>query len=81
MFVFHLKCFLIVAKTHKIKVLEHFQRSGLSIYCFVFQKNGFLGISYTPYCGISATIRIGREMLYLPYAGFFFFFSQQTILV
>ena len=24
-----------------------------------------------PYCGIDATIRIGREMLCLPYAGFF----------
>ena len=27
-----------------------------------------------PYCGIGATIRIGREMLCLPYAGFFVFF-------
>ena len=26
----------------------------------------------SPYCGIGATIRIGREMLCLPYAGFFF---------
>ena len=38
----------------------------------VFKKIGFLGILDPPYCGISATIRIGREMLCLPYAGFFF---------
>ena len=31
----------------------------------------FLGILGPPYCGIGATIRIGREMLCLPYAGFF----------
>ena len=31
----------------------------------------FLGIIGPPYCGIDATIRIGREMLCLPYAGFF----------
>ena len=37
----------------------------------VFQKIGFLGILDPPYCGIGATIRIGREMLCLPYAGFF----------
>ena len=37
----------------------------------VFQKFGFLGILGLPYCGISATIRIGQEMLCLPYAGFF----------
>ena len=30
-----------------------------------------LGILGPPYCGIGATIRIGREMLCLPYAGFF----------
>ena len=28
------------------------------------------GILGPPYCGIGATIRIGREMLCLPYAGF-----------
>ena len=38
----------------------------------VFQKNLVLGILGPPYCGIGATIRIGREMLCLPYAGFFF---------
>ena len=31
----------------------------------------FLVILGSPYCGISATIRIGREMLCLPYAEFF----------
>ena len=36
-----------------------------------FKKNGFLGILGPPYRGIGATIRIGREMLCLPYAGFF----------
>ena len=37
---------------------------------FCFSKNsGFLG---PPYCGIGATIRIGREMLCLPYAGNFY---------
>ena len=36
-----------------------------------FKKIGFLGILGPPYCGIGATIRIGREMLCLPYAGFF----------
>ena len=32
----------------------------------------FLGIFVSPYCGIGATIRMGREMLCLPYAGFLF---------
>ena len=32
-----------------------------------------MGILGPPYCGIGATIRIGREMLCLPYAGFFIF--------
>ena len=36
----------------------------------VFQKNWVLGILGPPYCDIGATIRIGREMLCLPYAGF-----------
>ena len=36
-----------------------------------FNKFGFLGIIGPPYCGIRATIRIGREMLCLPYAGLF----------
>ena len=39
----------------------------------VFQKKiGFLGILGPPSYGIGATIRIGREMLCLPYAGFLF---------
>ena len=36
-----------------------------------FKKNVFFGFLGPPFCGISATIRIGREMLCLPYAGFF----------
>ena len=42
--------------------------------CFFlfFKKIGVLGIlGPPPYRGIGATIRIGREMLCLPYAGFF----------
>ena len=35
----------------------------------VFEKKLFLGILGPPYRGIGATIRIGREMLCLPYAG------------
>ena len=35
-----------------------------------FKKIGFSGILGSPYCGIGVTIRIGREMLCLPYAGF-----------
>ena len=34
-------------------------------------KFGFWGILGPPSCDIGATIRIGREMLCLPYAGFF----------
>ena len=34
------------------------------------QKIWVLGILGPPFCGIGATIRIGREMLCLPYAGF-----------
>ena len=40
-------------------------------YFFRFPKKiGFSGILGPPYCGIGATIRIGREILCLPYAGF-----------
>ena len=40
---------------------------------FPFFKNiGFKGILEPPYFGIGATIRIGREMLYLLSAGFLF---------
>ena len=41
----------------------------LVIFLF-FKINGFSGILGPPYSGIDATIRIGREMLCLPYAGF-----------
>ena len=37
---------------------------------FVFQKIWVFGIIGPPYCGIGATIRIGQEILCLPYAGF-----------
>ena len=40
------------------------------------KKIGFLGILGPPYCGIGATIRIGREIPYLLYAGFFWKCSQ-----
>ena len=36
----------------------------------IFKKIGFWGIFGPPYCGIGASIRIGREMICLPYAGF-----------
>ena len=39
-------------------------------YFSVFQTIWFLGILGPSYCGIGATIRIGREILCLPYAGF-----------
>ena len=38
----------------------------------VLKKIGFLGILGPPFCGIGATIHIGRDMLCLLYAGFFF---------
>ena len=41
-------------------------------FCFS-KKSVFLGILGLPYCGINATIRIGQEMLCLPYAGIFYF--------
>ena len=44
----------------------------------VFPKNWVSGILGPPYCGIGATILIGREMLCLPYAGLFLGLSQQT---
>ena len=36
-----------------------------------FKIFGFLGILGPPYCGIGATIRIGREIRCLPHAGYF----------
>ena len=45
---------------------------------FRFSKTlGFFGILGPPFCGIGATIRIGREMLCLPYAEFL---NKQIIL-
>ena len=38
---------------------------------YAFQNIGFWGILGPPSYGIGATIRIGREMLCLPYVGFF----------
>ena len=35
------------------------------------KKKRFLGILGPPYYGIGATIRIGPEMLFLPYADYF----------
>ena len=47
----------------------------------IFQKIwDFLGILGPPYCGTGATIRIGQEMLCLPYAGFFIKRNKKTIL-
>ena len=45
----------------------------LCFWCFFpfFKKIGFWGILGPPYYGIGATIRIGREMLCLPYVEFF----------
>ena len=37
-----------------------------------------MGILGQPYCGIGATIRIGREILCLPYAGFLVLQCNQT---
>ena len=58
-------------------VEDYIANFGISLFCvsadfFRLKKNGFLGILGPPYRGIGATIRIGREMLCLPYAGFFF---------
>jgi hypothetical protein len=45
-----------------------------------FQKIGFWGILGPPSYGIGATIRMGREMLCLPYAGFLFTHFLSSIL-
>ena len=34
-----------------------------------------------PYCGIGATICIGREILCLPYAGFIFYFGKYLTII
>ena len=46
------------------------------IFSIFFSSIGFLGILGPPSYGIGATIRIGREMLCLPYAGFFDLFKE-----
>ena len=46
-----------------------------------FKKIGFLGILGPPYCGIGAPIRIGREMLCLPHAGFFLNTLFNTVVI
>ena len=52
--------------------LEVFEFLGFVMIFFRFsKKNGFWGILGPPSYGIGATIRIGRELLCLPYAGFF----------
>ena len=43
------------------------------------KKICFLGIFGPPSYGIGATIRIGREMLCLPYAGFFLLFKASAL--
>ena len=43
------------------------------------KKIGFRGILGPPYYGIGATIRIDREMLCLPYAGFFFQITGRVV--
>ena len=50
--------------------LEVFEFFRFGLFFQFFKKFGFLGILGPPYCGIGATIRIGREILCLPYAGF-----------
>ena len=42
------------------------------------KKNGFLGILGPPYCGIGAPVRISREMLCTPYAGFFCYLARHS---
>ena len=61
--------------------LRVYQNFGISLDVFEFFCFGlffpflnffwFLFILGPPYCGFSATIRIGREIRFLPYAGFF----------
>ena len=44
-----------------------------------FKKIRFFGILGPPYCGIGATIRIGRDMLCPPYAGFFIYLLDKGV--
>ena len=50
--------------------LDLFEFCVLDDFFLFFKKIGFGGILGPPYYGIGATIRIGRDMLCLPYAGF-----------
>ena len=52
--------------------------SVLDDFFVFFNKFGFLGILGPPYCGIRSTIRIGQEMLCLPYAIFFFYMFRKN---
>ena len=45
----------------------------------IVQKNWVFGILGPPYCGIGATIRIGRDMLCPPYAGFFIYLLDKGV--
>ena len=51
--------------------LDVFEFLHFDDFFLFFKKIGFWGILGPPYYGIGATIRIGQEMLCLPYAGFF----------
>ena len=44
-----------------------------------FKKIWFLGILGPPYCGIGNTIRIGRKLLCLPYAGFLLYVVMKML--
>jgi hypothetical protein len=57
-----------------LHISTHFWVFAFWMIFFPFKKKlGFLAILGPPYRGIGATIRIGQEMLCLPYAGFFFY--------
>ena len=58
--------------------LDIFEFLHFGLFFPFFQKIGFCDILGRPSYGIGATIRIGQEMLCLPYAGFFLslFFIQ-----
>ena len=53
------------------KYLDFLSFCALDDFFPFFKKIGILGNLGPPYRGIGATICIGREMLCLPYAGFF----------
>ena len=53
-------------------ISRHFWFFAFWWFCLFFKNIGFLGILGPPSYSIGATIRIGREMVCLPYAGFFY---------